>query len=840
MKLKSRLESDVFSSILLQEDESEESKHSLVRLIDSTAFQLMLLVITFYSLFFDDYQQLLCGKQLDTYFDVFSIVIMSIFVIELLISSFFIRGYANSYFFYFNLISTLSIIIDLNLFKNVLSTSFSSGSDSIARIGKLVRLVRLIRLFRISRIYKSFSKSKVISTSKKPARVNKHAKAVKELRNIEELKDVQLEESGNIGKGMSFAFDSKVKSKKTSAQKDSKVGKKISEVATKTVILMVFILLILLPIFNADFWTDTGYSGETYCHELGFIINMKTFNSTPNMSIVEYHESNALFDTSNQEEMMAFITKTVIHNMRTESLGKLLRIEFTWRSKDYYLDQDYHQRRYEEMIINQCSAGDLGKVKIYQDDSGTSVLSAGLNILRTIYISFALIGGSFLFSSRAQTLVITPIERMIEKAANVIQHPQEVKEEAFIMQEEKEHKAYMNSIEGKYELEDKDDNLEEKQLETMFLEEAISKISVLLGVGLGDAGSELIYNYLKNEKDILNIASEIEAVFGFCDIRNFTDATEVLQEEVMIFVNTIAEIVHSLADMSLGAANKNVGDAFLVVWRIRPEDALPINKNRVEMSQVWTNIADLALFSVLCMHAEMGRNYELRRFVDREDMQARIGKNFRVKLGFGLHFGWAIEGALGSLFKIDATYLSPHVNMAARLEGDTKMYGVPILMSGEFFDLLSLAVKSYCRQVDSIGGYERSSALRLYTPLVNDKHIKYTHSMPVDRHQLKTKERSNFKKVIRADIHNGRLIGKRIFQNSQDVNMLISTVDHQLVRHYRSGFDNFKYGFWTKAKEDFEKVLAIDPHDGPSAFLLAYMKDMLFKKPDWWNGSRKS
>lgn len=37
---------------------------------------------------------------------------------------------------------------------------------------------------------------------------------------------------------------------------------------------------------------------------------------------------------------------------------------------------------------------------------------------------------------------------------------------------------------------------------------------------------------------------KVTAVFGFCDIRQFTDTTEVLQEEIMEFVNTIARIVH--------------------------------------------------------------------------------------------------------------------------------------------------------------------------------------------------------------------------------------------------------------------------------------------------------
>ena len=57
-------------------------------------------------------------------------------------------------------------------------------------------------------------------------------------------------------------------------------------------------------------------------------------------------------------------------------------------------------------------------------------------------------------------------------------------------------------------------------------------------------------------------------IFGFCDIRNFTDATEVLQEGVMLFVNEIGEIVHQIVDRYSGAANKNIGDAFLLVWKI--------------------------------------------------------------------------------------------------------------------------------------------------------------------------------------------------------------------------------------------------------------------------------
>ena len=41
-------------------------------------------------------------------------------------------------------------------------------------------------------------------------------------------------------------------------------------------------------------------------------------------------------------------------------------------------------------------------------------------------------------------------------------------------------------------------------------------------------------------------------------------------------------------------------------------------------------------------------------------------------MGFGLHMGWAIEGPIGSCFKIDASYISPNVNIASRLEAATK------------------------------------------------------------------------------------------------------------------------------------------------------------------------
>merc|ERR1711988_1695328 len=70
---------------------------------------------------------------------------------------------------------------------------------------------------------------------------------------------------------------------------------------------------------------------------------------------------------------------------------------------------------------------------------------------------------------------------------------------------------------------------------------------------------------------------------------------------------------------------------------------------------------------------------------------------YKVRIGSGLHVGWAIEGAIGSNRKINASYLSPHVNFTEYLESSTKAYGVPLLISEQFYNLLSEEVLLYVR-----------------------------------------------------------------------------------------------------------------------------------------------
>jgi len=79
---------------------------------------------------------------------------------------------------------------------------------------------------------------------------------------------------------------------------------------------------------------------------------------------------------------------------------------------------------------------------------------------------------------------------MMERVTQVIKNPQKVKELAFIEQEELANKEEEKIIED-----DDEDKPKEDKLETHVIENAIKKIGILLGIGLGEAGTGLITNY---------------------------------------------------------------------------------------------------------------------------------------------------------------------------------------------------------------------------------------------------------------------------------------------------------------------------------------------------------
>lgn len=102
-------------------------------------------------------------------------------------------------------------------------------------------------------------------------------------------------------------------------------------------------------------------------------------------------------------------------------------------------------------------------------------------------------------------------------------------------------------------------------------------------------------------------------------------------------------------------------------------------------------LSDKALVGFLKVIVEINRDIQLVAY--KHDSRLSLGNKmgFDLRMGFGLHAGWAIEGAVGSLQKVDATYLSPHVNMAARMEAATRQFGVSVLITRSFFRVSRLS-----------------------------------------------------------------------------------------------------------------------------------------------------
>jgi len=115
-----------------------------------------------------------------------------------------------------------------------------------------------------------------------------------------------------------------------------------------------------------------------------------------------------------------------------------------------------------------------------------------INICRTTFICIILSVAAITFTKDAQTMVLDPLERMIEKVKLIAQNPlaaaSDEINQAGIM-------SFINKSEEKVKS-DKEIK-EESQYETAVLERAIVKIGHLLALGFGEAGAGIIGQNMK-------------------------------------------------------------------------------------------------------------------------------------------------------------------------------------------------------------------------------------------------------------------------------------------------------------------------------------------------------
>ena len=190
----------------------------------------------------------------------------------------------------------------------------------------------------------------------------------------------------------------------------------------------------------------------------------------------------------------------------------------------------------------------------------------------------------------------------------------------------------------------------------------------------------------------------------------------------------------------------------------------------------------------------------------------RFGKGFEIRLGMGLHIGWAIEGAIGSKYKIDASYLSPNVNMAARLEAATKQFLTPFL-SHWFVDALTEDARKLCRQIDCVTVKGSIEPMGLYTCDI----VHYPK-------QFAVVEASRDRAYI-------DFLSKGVPEIQQGI--------HQdFFPTFQKAIDDYKAGNWESAHEHLQKGLELKPEDGPSVALDRVMKRREYSAPEDWKGYR--
>jgi hypothetical protein len=96
-------------------------KKQLNKFIDSICFNFLALILTIFVLFGSDFEILFSDASSGLGFDIGRIITMTVFIVEVLISSFSKKNYVASFFFFLDIFSTLTIILDLNWIKNDLS-----------------------------------------------------------------------------------------------------------------------------------------------------------------------------------------------------------------------------------------------------------------------------------------------------------------------------------------------------------------------------------------------------------------------------------------------------------------------------------------------------------------------------------------------------------------------------------------------------------------------------------------------------------------------------------------------------------------------------------------------
>ncbi len=427
--------------------------------------------------------------------------------------------------------------------------------------------------------------------------------------------------------------------------------------------------------------------------------------------------------------------------------------------------------------------------------------------------------------------------------------------------------------------------------ETEQLNTAVRKITDLLRTCWGVAGAGIISANLARNMNGKNQmvfnptvpGKNVYAIFGFAGINDFSTLLRALDKDVMDLINDVAQVVHNevfrWGSADKGQCNKNLGSCFLMVYRIGDFDEVK-KKMKIFQSEIFdrteskeeeaeTNVnlaqlpgiaafADRALLGFLKTFAGINREKCVKDWENNFSLTNGVGKH-PIQMSFGLDAAWAREGAVGSIYKIDATYLSPHVNMASRMMCACKQFNLTILMSQAVEELLSREARECVRHVDTV--FVKGSKLkqRIFTYDARHQGVDFFLNKRSDSDA--DKEAANYKPTI--------------WNTDQDLLEMRSHISPNFRSTFQRGLDHYLVGNFAEAAKTLEEAdwlmietVVMDGRqeninaigdklldrvvdhvevkhlrkklgDGPSQAIIEYIKSQNYQKPKNWDGVRQ-
>jgi class 3 adenylate cyclase len=202
-----------------------------------------------------------------------------------------------------------------------------------------------------------------------------------------------------------------------------------------------------------------------------------------------------------------------------------------------------------------------------------------------------------------------------------------------------------------------------------------SLIGNLLGIFRKFASQDVVDKAYRNR--YINLEGEpMELTILFTDIKSFTKMTETLGNEIIDLLNLhYNSAIHKIHEHD-GIVGSIIGDALLAVYGVRGTDVAGYKSLSAVISG----------WELLSAAAELRQSMiEQRNILERErrltEREEQVFKAVLLDIGVGIDGGSVFYGTVGSHERMANTVIGDNVNSASRMEGLTRIYQVPIIVS---------------------------------------------------------------------------------------------------------------------------------------------------------------